>query len=509
MVFNIAIFALSVAAFVLSGFKLLRIAQREHYIPGYVSRFYIRWLKLPENFMFFLLSVLLTAGSFFYRPLVIAALVLIAFMPLGMSFFGESSLLKFTRRATFTFAVSLVVFFIVALLLYKLKAQSDYFANMVAPGIFDFSLFILNPVEKKLSYKYVKLAQEKLKKVNPTVIAITGSYGKTTIKNMLALILSSRYEVYASPASYNNELGLARAINEGLTLSTKFFIAEMGTYKIGEIAQMCSWIKPEFSAISQIAPVHLERFKKLENTVKAKAEIAQSAKAVVLNVDNPYLMPLCQVFEDQGKKVIKVSENKYVEADVKACVVSVSGATQILEITAFQNEPAFLRVDSSVSAINLAIAIGLASLCELSIQEIISACSKLSSVEHRLNTYTSNSGYLIIDDTYNSNPSGAKKALRFGLDLLAPNGTLVVVTPGMVELGPIQFEENKKLAEFIKHNNADLVIVGHVNKKALKAGYPDAKWVPKRKDAIKLLKDYPEISKLVVLFENDLPDHYP
>ena len=114
------------------------------------------------------------------------------------------------------------------------------------------------------------------------MVAITGSYGKTTTKQYTAHLLSGSFRVVASPASFNNRMGLARAINEQLAPGTEVFIAEMGTYGRGEIAELCTWIRPEVSAIVAIGPVHLERFKTEERIVSAKSEILDGAKVGVL-----------------------------------------------------------------------------------------------------------------------------------------------------------------------------------------------------------------------------------
>lgn len=505
---NLVIVLLSILAFLASAIKLLRIAQREHYIPGYVTRFYLRWLKVPENFIIYLLSVGCFISCFFYKPIVIACLVLIGSLPVNMHFLGKSTRLKFTRRANTTLFVAFVVFLILDIILFFVKPQLPAVLNLASPVFFDVSLFVLAPVEKRLGIKFVNQARDKLKKVNPRIIAITGSYGKTTIKNLVVTLLSYRYEVYGSPLSYNNQLGLAKAINEGMPLSTQFFVAEMGTYKKGEIAEMCSWITPEISAISQIAPVHLERFKSLENIAIAKSEIAQLANSVVLNVDNFYLRQLAESFLKQNKKVFTVSEEQDSDAKLKINTVSKSKDSQILSVKVDNTEPVFIRADISLAPINIAMAIAIALLAGMSLDDIVKAASKLKAPEHRLNIYQSPGGYLVVDDTYNSNPKGATKALELAR-LLAENKKLIVVSPGMVELGSMQFAENMKFAQSIKDLNALMIAVGFTNKKALLTGYKNAYWAPTRQEAVLLVKKILKDHEGVVLFENDLPDHYP
>ena len=118
-------------------------------------------------------------------------------------------------------------------------------------------------------------------------IVLGGSYGKTSTKGYLAHLLAGRYSVVASPRSFNNRAGLARTVNELLVPGTDVLIAEMGAYGPGEIAELCRWLPPEVAVITAIGPVHLERFKSLDRTLAAKAEITVGAETVVLNVDDP------------------------------------------------------------------------------------------------------------------------------------------------------------------------------------------------------------------------------
>jgi UDP-N-acetylmuramoylalanine-D-glutamate ligase len=125
--------------------------------------------------------------------------------------------------------------------------------------------------------------------VHPLVVAITGSYGKTSTKNHLADLLSGDGGVVATPKSFNNRAGLSRAINENLEDSTRIFIAEMGTYGPGEIRELCQWCAPEVAVVTAIGPVHLERMKSLDVIESAKFEITERARVVIVNIDDPRL----------------------------------------------------------------------------------------------------------------------------------------------------------------------------------------------------------------------------
>jgi UDP-N-acetylmuramoyl-tripeptide--D-alanyl-D-alanine ligase len=122
--------------------------------------------------------------------------------------------------------------------------------------------------------------------------------------------------------------------------------------------------------------------------------------------------------------------------------------------------------------------------------------------------HTSPSGAVIVDDTYNSNPVGAHRALDGARKLAAERGgRLVVVTPGMIELGDVQFERNRDFAAAIREAQADLFVVGYTNRAALRAGFPDATLAATRTAA--MAEAFQRAgSSGVILVENDLPDHY-
>ena len=149
---------------------------------------------------------------------------------------------------------------------------------LLALPIAEVALLAAHPLEDQLGRRYEVSAAAKIKQVAPRVVAITGSYGKTSTKNYAAHLMAGRWSVLASPASFNNVLGLARAVNDRLTPGTDVFVAEMGTYGPGEIARLCRMFPPEVSAITTIGEAHLERMKDRATIVRAKSEILEPAQ---------------------------------------------------------------------------------------------------------------------------------------------------------------------------------------------------------------------------------------
>jgi UDP-N-acetylmuramoyl-tripeptide--D-alanyl-D-alanine ligase len=458
----------------------------------------------------------------------------------------------------------------------------------------DVACAVTGPFESRMARRFVHQASARLSQVAPTVVAITGSFGKTSTKNHLTHLISSERSVVASPASFNNRAGLARAINEHLADGTQVFVAEMGTYGPGEIADLCRWCPPEIAVITAIGPVHLERFGTEDRIVEAKAEITVEASTVVLNVDDPRLGALADRLVAQGKRVVRCSASD-IESEIS--VVRHAGgmtvriapggapvpAPAVVPVNAPSgapgaghpdgggaghpdgrgaghpdgggaghpdggaglpdggaglpdggNEPTVVAEDlvvpAGVQPGNLACAIGAARALGLGVEAIAAKLSDLPSVGHRLEAGRSPAGFVILDDTYNSNPSGASEALAALVAQTAPprqpgqpaqpeqpaqppTQRLVVVTPGMVELGRRQAEENRVFGAAAALAATDLVVVGRTNRRALVAGssVPQAATVhlvANREDAVAWVRANLSPGD-AVLYENDLPDHYP
>jgi UDP-N-acetylmuramoyl-tripeptide--D-alanyl-D-alanine ligase len=365
------------------------------------------------------------------------------------------------------------------------------------PLLVDLGLYLMAPVERTLGQRFVDAAEVRLAAAGLAVVAITGSYGKTTTKGYVAHLLSGRFSTVASPASFNNRMGLARAINEHVSSATRVFVAEMGTYGAGEIAELCAWIHPKVSVITAVGPVHLERFGTEERIVAAKREILVGAEIGVINVDHPGLAVVAA--EEKARRRIITTSTASAEADVAVIgAIVMVGGKRIATIDR-----------SEVFAANLACAVGVGLAMDMTTAEIAARLPGLTNPAHRRQMLSSGAGFTIIDDTYNSNPAGADSAL----DLLAAGrGRKVVVTPGMVELGSRQREANREFAVAASSLADDVVVIGATNRAALVEGAASGRAaitvLPSRQEAIEWVR-----ARLgpgdTVLYENDLPDHYP
>jgi UDP-N-acetylmuramoyl-tripeptide--D-alanyl-D-alanine ligase len=472
-----------------AGLRWLRVAQREHYLAGEVTRFALRWwrngaLNIALDILG-LAGVLLTVFDLRWGFLVAAVQI----GPIGLSIGGVSSPLAWTDRLRRLAGVSglvvITTFAAGALFSMPLLVVLPLYLLYV---VVDLALAALAPLERRMGDQWVDKAAAKLRAVGPRVVAITGSYGKTTTKHYVAHLLSGSRRVVATPASFNNRMGLARAINENLTPGTEIFVAEMGTYGHGEIAELCRWITPEVAAMVAIGPVHLERFGSLDDIARAKSEILDRAEVGVICADDPYLAAIAAAYRGR-MRILEVSAEGGIVIDGEHVIA----------------------VPEGVLGVNLAVALGIGRALGIDVDELLPRVAGLPTTEHRQSVTTAAAGFTIVDDTFNSNPAGARSALAV-LAEAGAGGTTAVITPGMVELGSVQDEENRSFAEQASAQVDHLVIIGRTNRRSLREGSAKGKAsvtvVDSRAEAVEWARAHLGPGD-AVLYENDLPDHYP
>lgn len=498
---SVATFGALAAAGTLAALRWLRVAQREHYLSGSVSRFALRWWRLPVNGVLALGALASTATMAAHPLFGLGAALAIAVGPRGLALRGRSSPLTWTRRLKAVAATTLVLCLLVAALGAGLGSLvwAGAFTAIGMPIVIDAALALNAPIERRLAQRFIDQATRTLEAVHPVIVAITGSYGKTTIKSYVAHLLAGSRRVVASPASFNNAAGLSRTVNEQLAPGTEVFVAEMGTYGPGEIRDLCSWVRPDIAVICAIGPVHLERMGSLEAIVEAKAEILEHAPIVVLNVDAFGLAAVADRCASLGKTVVR-----YATTDQAAVIDGESIRTGDL---------------GNAHPSNVACALAVAKAIGLAPESLVERITGLPVVAHRRAVTVAESGVTVIDDTFNANPAGAAAALSLLVTSGAVEGRKVVVTPGMVELGNLAYEENARFARAAAARISHLVVVGQTNRRALVAGASEATGEPGRSDPTLVpVATRDEAVAWVranlsagdaVLWENDLPDHFP
>ncbi len=372
------------------------------------------------------------------------------------------------------------------------------------------------PVERLVYHHFEKLAKNKLKSMNNLkVIGITGSYGKTSSKNILNDILKIKFNCLATPKSINTFNGLMITINNKLSKLDDIFIAEMGAYVKGEINGLCKLVNPKYGIITSIGNAHLATFGSEQNIIDGKMELIEylpSDGIGVLNKDD--LKQKNYKIKNKNKcKIIWIGiDNK--DVDVKASNIKCNnkGTTFTVKFKDIEKTYDFeTKLLGKHNVYNILASIALGYEFGISIKNLQQAVKKVKPVEHRLELKKLGDFYQI-DDAYNSNPIGAKSALDV-LNLM--KGTKVVVTPGMVELGEKEEEYNREFGRQISEVADKVILIGEKRTKPIKQGLIDKKFDEDNiyvlndvRDAYVLINKFKESDDLYALFENDLPDTY-
>lgn len=371
--------------------------------------------------------------------------------------------------------------------------------------------YINRPVEKLVYLSFKSKAMKKLKSMNLPVIGITGSYGKTSSKNIINDILSVKYNSFATPKNFNTPYGLIRSINNHLDKFNDIFIAEMGAFKVGEIKTTCKLMKPTHGVLTTIGEAHLESFGSRENIQKGKFELIESLPEggiAILNADDEW--QLNYNLKNKKCRVLWIGINNK-EADLVASNIELSNIGTSFDVKFKGNNEVYkfkTRLLGQHNVYNILAGILLGKELGMNINELQRGVNMIKSIEHRLELKKSGS-LNIIDDAYNSNPVGSKMALDV-LKLMP--GTKIVVTPGMIELGDKQYELNKRFGEYIASSSDYVILVGKEQTKPIYDGLMEKNY---DKDKIYILNDVVDAFSIMrriddgntyVLLENDLPD---
>lgn len=366
---------------------------------------------------------------------------------------------------------------------------------------------ITYPFETLIIKKYLKKAKEVFAKSRAIKIAVTGSFGKTSCKNILSDILSKQYKVFATEKNYNTPTGLSLS-SQKINGTEEVLIAEFGARRKGDINALCKLFKPEIGIITGVGDQHLATFGSAENVYQTKKELIDNLPHTgyaVFNCDNE---GACRMRED-ATILNKVSVGLNPDAEIRAedLVLSEKGST--FNIVNLFDSP--LKVTTTLlgkhNVTNILLSAAVAAHLGVSAKEITDAVAALKPVPHRLELVEGNRSITIIDDSYNCNTEGAKVALDV-LDMF--KGRKVVYSQGIVELGASQKKANFALGVRLA-KTADCVILSGKNKKEIEkgllaAGFPSEKII-KFKDFTETQSALRNVLKEgdVFLIQNDLP----
>ncbi len=300
----------------------------------------------------------------------------------------------------------------------------------------------------------IKKAKSKIKYLGSRIkiIGIAGSYGKTTMKQVITTVLSSKYKVLSTPESVNTPLGISRWILTEVDESAQILIVEMGEHYRGDIEELCEITRPDISVITGINESHLERMGSLDEVVSTVFEAVSFSKpgaTIVLNGDDKNVMQHYKEFiwKDHTVEKFQISNFRFQKFNTEELFWT-GGHPEAGEIKIhLLGEYALGYADAAIQV---------AKSFAISWEEVCKALEKIQPVEHRLQSIRSAGNLLIIDDAYNGNPEGAAEAIKVLSRF--KNNRKVYITPGLVEMGNASEKVHVKIGEQLA-GVADVVVL--------------------------------------------------
>lgn len=390
-------------------------------------------------------------------------------------------------------------------------------AGILAPLAVWAAAAALSPVERGIARTFLVEAERRMRAYPGRVIGITGSYGKTTTKFIAADLLASRYRVLKTPDGVNTTMGITRVIREDLRDEHELFVVEVAAYGPGEIREVCDILRPRLGILTAVGVQHLERFGTEAAIAEAKYELLAALPAdgtAVVNADDPVCLALAARARSDGKRVLLYGMGEAPrDLAVRATEVHSSARGTSFRVVTGDGEavPFQTRLLGRWNLSNILAAIAGARELGVPFPALREAVAGLAPPPKRLEV-REEGGIVKILDVANANPRGAQMAL----EVLAqfPGGARILITPGMVELGPLEAEENRRFGQAAAAVCDHVVLVGPeqtrpIRDGLLQQGYPadriltarNADEVADRLGAIVRPGD-------ILLYENRLPDTY-
>lgn len=462
--------------------ECFRVLQSASYRPqrGYF-RIFFTW--------YYLLLLLLTAFAwlwYFYIGIEVVICGVYTAIALPLIFVKRKSPLKFTKRIWRMVAIEFVLLLVACY--YAL-----HFWALMLPFFVLLSWIVSLPLEIAIAKKYLKRAQRKLELSQITIIAITGSYGKTSAKDMLTSLLSHSI---SPKGSCNTPLGIAAFINATDLSKYKFLILEFGARKTGDIKELCNLYKPNHGIVTGVCAQHMSTFKTLENVLATKGELTA------------YLPQngICLLGDKSVEELSCVGMCKKSCAGVKVTNLAVSEkGIAFTAVRGKKREPVSLPQITAYSAQTFALCATMCIHLGQSFEETVQNAQFVRQTSHRMEI-SHNGHFYIIDDSYNASVKGVEGCIAV---LRKLQGVKVAICQGIVECGANRKAMNEYCGEQFG-SVCDAVIVLGKNRKALQVGAQksDCKAVVAAKkltEAVELARPYLSRDSFL-LFQNDLPD---
>lgn len=399
------------------------------------------------------------------------------------------------------------------------SASSGNIPLVIAPLLLPLANALMFPYEEARRRHFMRQAAQTLRSSNATVIAITGSYGKTSTKHYLQHILNGRFRAYMTPKSYNTLMGISRVVNDEFARDPHYdyFIAEADAYFVGENAAICRLVAPTLGMVMSVGPMHLERLGSMENIIAAQYEIIEALPpngVGFFNGDDPHV--LAMAMRGYPETRIIVSQKGAQGARFEALDVQFRADGTAFTIRDNASGAAcemFTPLYGETNVTNVLMATAVAVQLGMSLEEIAPRLATLQPADHRLVRRQMADGTVIIDDAYSANPVGTKAALDV-LALHTDSRRRIVISSGMFELGEQAEMANRALGAHMAATATDIILIGAQQAAAVKDGALAAGFPAERLQVVANLEEaiasYRSILQAgdALLMLTDLPDTY-
>ncbi len=455
--------------------------------------------------------------------------------------------ITYTKRFKRIFILNIFLIAFICLLCFYLPI---YLNVILFPFIFPISYFLsflsiilLMPIENIIGKYYIKKAKNRLSQCNNLIkIGITGSYGKTSTKEILNNILTEEFYTLTTPKSYNTPFGITKVINQDLKNSHQIFLCEMGAKKIGEIKELCKLVDVDYGIVTTVGRQHTSTFGNIENVYKTKKELPDYLynKSCVFNLINKYVAKMYSEYEGNKigifvciKRDLKIFKS-YLKSNIqfKSRIYRIS--KYFFENKKFNNMYAknieltqngskfevwfgyeFLGYFNTYligihNVINVLLALAISKMLNVKIENLKKGLVKTKFISARFEKQINNNGAIIINNGYNSNLDSAKFSLR-ALNLFDKTHKMVI-TPGLIECEN-DYLYNKNFGKLLTKYATEIVIVKKKNRIAILDGIKETNFDINKVyivDDFSKAKNFIEKSdeNYVILIENDLPENY-
>jgi len=516
------------------GYKFMQIIQ----LSGYHLKGYFDWLKdTRAKYIVRLLMLTLLSTACFLVTNVIFNAYLDYLAYLGFVFYAVFSIifirliykapkktpLQMTHRMSRGMAL---LFFVNLIISFGLIVLSSMFIDIfrfgavaltpiMLPLIVPFVHWLMQPIEKGINKSFVRKAKKRLETMPDLIkIGITGSYGKTSVKNFLHTLLAEKYSVCSTPLNFNTPMGITKTVLQLLAPLDQVLIVEMGARQIGDIKELCEIVDPSFGIVTAVGEQHIATFQSIENVRRTKAELPEYLKSkngfCVFNLDSENTKKIYDNVNCDKMGISVLSKESPIYAT--NIVTTTDGTSFILHIENFEEISVNTKLFGQHNINNLLLCVAMAVKLGLTRDELIRGLGRIMPVEHRLQLIKAENDITIIDDAYNSSIEGSEKALE--VLALWKDKRKIVITPGLVELGTMERLANYNLGEKIAKVANITIIMNKVHYLPIKQGLIDKGFDETKiyntdnMDSTKKLLEELLQPHDIVLWENDLPDNY-